>query len=170
MIYLTNAANHILRQANLNENLTPAEFGFRFQHLVASALRRRMDLQDLYENAGAGQPDCYSNASSYGFEVKCQSTNPIKLDKNSWDALPKYKNPTLVAMLKVDPPYPLWVVDLKDVPREPISLSRHTRVNAELESHLHRILSQEIEAVGLSRLIQSDRSTFRKMLTPDRTI
>jgi hypothetical protein len=170
MIYLTNSASYILYQAASNGNLDAPELGFRFQHLVASALRRRMDLRDLYENAGAGQPDCYSNESSYGFEVKCQSSNPIILDENSWNALTNYKNPTLVAMLKVDPPYPLWVVNLSGVPRGPISVSRHTRVNAELESHLQRILSQEIEAVGLSRLIQSERSAFREILTPERTI
>lgn len=162
MFYLTNSATSVLQRAlgHLPQS-TNSEFGSRFQRLVAIALRAHPELASLYENFGAGQPDCYCNASGHGFEIKCRSQGTsVTMDDNSWRALPQYDKPRLVALLTVTPPYPLWVVDLKRMQPAPVSLGRDTPVDAELERHLKVELSALIEAMGANRIYAGDRDEF----------
>jgi hypothetical protein len=153
MFYLSNAANAILEAAG--EQLAPTEFGYRFQSLVVEALKLQPDWDGLYDNRGAGQPDCYFN--SYGFEIKCRQTNPMPLDENGWNAMREYNYPRLIAMLSVSAPYPLWVADLSGLSPKPVKLNHDTAVDSDLEQHMQRALSPLIEAVGTPGLTAGSR-------------
>jgi hypothetical protein len=162
MFQLTNAASGILERAHLDmpASRRESEFGYRFQSLVAAALKCRAGLDDLYENKGAGQPDCYSAASGYGFEIKTRADSPVELDENSWSALPRYPNPRLVAMLTTTAPFPIWVLNLQGVARGPIHMDAGLRTDAALEAHLKTHLSALVEAVGTARLTMAERGGF----------
>jgi len=162
MFQLTNAASGILERAHqdMPSSRRESEFGYRFQSLVAAALKCRTGLDDLYENKGAGQPDCYSATSGHGFEIKTRADSPVELDENSWNALPKYPNPRLVAMLTTTAPFPIWVLNLQGVARGPIHMDAGLRTDAALEAHLKKHLSELIEAVGTARLTKPERSDF----------
>lgn len=162
MFQLTNAASGILERAHLDmpSSRRESEFGYRFQSMVAAALKCRAGLDDLYENKGAGQPDCYSAASGYGFEIKTRADSPVELDENSWSALPKYPNPRLVAMLTTTAPFPIWVLDLQGLARGPIRMDAGLRADSDLEAHLKTHLSALVEAVGTARLTKPERSDF----------
>jgi len=163
MMYLSNTANHILD--SLARQLDEQEMGYRFQSLVVEALRLHPDYADLYDNKGAGQPDCYSNRARAGFEIKCRrDSTRITLDENSWKALPTYEFPKLVAIHTSKAPFPIWAAELKGQAPAPISLSSTTRVDAQLEEHLRVHLSALIEAVGYARLACSKRSDAIEMV------
>ena len=157
MIYLSNTAGHILDR--LARQLDEQEMGYRFQTLVVEALRMHPDYADLYDNKGAGQPDCYSNKAQTGFEIKCRrDSTRITLDDNSWRALPTYKHPKLVAVHTSKAPFPVWVAELRGLAPDPIVLAASTPVDARLEEHLRVHLSALVEAVGLPRLACSQRA------------
>lgn len=156
MLYLSNAANAVLESVR-DSQMEPSEFGYRFQILVVEALKVHPKLGDLYDNRGAGQPDCYSNAEHYGFEIKARTANPLQLDDSSWDSLVTYEHPRLVAMLTTKAPYPIWVAKLDDLNDEPIRLSRDTSVDLEIEQHLKVTLGNLIEAVGVNGLVSGSR-------------
>ena len=153
MFFLSNAANAILEAAG--EQLAATELGYRFQSLAVEALKLQPDWDELYDNRGAGQPDCYFN--SYGFEIKCRQANPMPLDENSWNAMREYNYPRLIAMLSVSAPYPLWVADLSGLSHEPVKLNHDTAVDSDLEQHMERVLSPLIEAVGTPGLTAGSR-------------
>jgi len=162
MIYLSNSASSVLDRAR---GLCggASEFGYRFQHLVAMALKAHPSLMDLYENLGAGQPDCFCNDSGHGFEIKTRADGTsIPMDDNSWIALPKFSKPRLVALLTLCPPYPLWVVDLTGMDPGPVSLSRNTPADTELEEHLKIELSSLVESIGASRICTGSRDDFNQ--------
>jgi len=162
MIYLSNSANSVVERAyRLCKDAS--DFGYRFQHLVAMALKAHPRLKDLYENLGAGQPDCYCTESGHGFEIKSKSEGTsIVMDDNSWIALPKFSKPRLVALLTLCPPYPLWVVDLTGMEPGPVSLSRNTPADTELEEHLEIELSSLVESIGASRIGTGSRDDFNQ--------
>jgi hypothetical protein len=161
MFYLSNAANAILQEAM--EEIDPSEFGYRVQILVVEALKLQTGWEKLYDNSGAGQPDCYLDGK-YGFEIKCRQTNPMPIDANGWEAMENYQNPRLVAMYSLSAPYPLWVADLSEVPQKPVRLDHDTVVDPRLEDHLKEFLSQLTEAVGIFRLIRGNREEANKFI------
>ena len=65
MIYLSTAASALLEAAY--GRLGANSFGLRFQSLVVEALKAHPRLHDLYDNRGAGQPDCFAILERYGF-------------------------------------------------------------------------------------------------------
>lgn len=154
MIYLSTAASAILEAAY--SRLGASNFGLRFQSLVVEALKAHPRLRDLYDNRGAGQPDCYANLEGYGFEVKARSTDSIVLDGNSRSALSTYTHGRLVATITTAAPYPLWVAVLDQHVDGPIKLARDTRVDAELEEHLACVLSTLIEAIGAQGIVEGN--------------
>lgn len=159
MFYVSNSANAIL--ASGYEKLNDAgEFGYRFQAFVVEALKRHIGFADLYDNRGAGQPDCYANQKSYAFEIKARGTDVIALDDNSWKSLPTYENPRLVAMLTTGAPFPMWVIDLKGRSGGSVQLARESIVDEKLEATLTDLLSDLIESVGSGGLVLPSRSDF----------
>lgn len=155
MFQLSTAASAILESAY--EVINESEFGYRFQTLVVEVLKGVPGLGDLYDNRGAGQPDCYANASGVGVEIKARQANPLALDANSWKSLATYKSPRLVAMLTTVAPYPLWVARLDGLTSGPIRLSRETPIDAELESQMQPTLSLLIEALGVQGIAEGSR-------------
>jgi hypothetical protein len=164
MFYLTNTASAIFRQ--LSREADGQEIGSRFQHIAGAALRWFPDYrEDFYENEGAGQPDCYSNKAESGFEMKYRtSSQPIQLDRNSWEALSRYKKSYLIALLAVSFPCPLWVVPLPNPASTAIKLSRMTAVDERLEAYLKECMSALIEDLGAQFLITSPRAEFKRVL------
>lgn len=154
MIYLSTAASAILDAAR--SELDPTSFGSRFQALVVEALKAHPRLDDLYDNRGAGQPDCYANTEGYGFEMKAWSTDSITLDDNSRAALKKYTHRRLVATVTTVAPYPIWVATLGERIDGPIKLARDTPADAELEAHLKRELSPLVEAIGVRGVVDGN--------------
>jgi hypothetical protein len=163
MIQLSNVANSIFERAQELRSAGRAEsdFGSRFQHLVAAALRSLPEFSDLYENPAAGQPDCYSNRAGVGFEVKCHATPRIEIEPNGWNALRTFKEPRLVAMLSISAPFPVWVVDLKGLPEAAITLEDSTPVDAALEKALASQLNALIEAIGAPRIAEGNLTEMR---------
>jgi hypothetical protein len=157
MFTLTNAANAIL-EVGL-QKLTPEEFGYRFQELVVQVIRSVDSMADLYDNKGAGQPDCYSLSAGFGFEIKARRASTVELDSNSWESLSKFNHSRLIAMVTEEAPYPLWVVNLEGAPRSPMALTDNVTIDRELEAHLKQGLSDLIEALGFERLCAPKRET-----------
>jgi hypothetical protein len=154
MIYLSTAASAILEAARTE--LDAASFGSRFQALVVEALKAHPRLHDLYDNRGAGQPDCYANTERYGFEMKAWSTDSITLDDNSRAALAKYTHRRLVATVTTVAPYPIWVAVLGERIDGPIKLARDTPADSELETHLKSVLSPLVEAIGVRGITEGN--------------
>lgn len=156
MFYLSNIANSILERARDHREgrLSESEFGSRFQIIVAAALRSLPEYADLYENRGAGQPDCFSTRSSAGFEIKCRSTARVEIDPNGWSALGRFDHPILIAMFTSSPPYPIWVVDLRGRPETAIALDDRMAVDAVLERSLKPRLVELIESLGTRRIAE----------------
>ena len=162
MFNLSNTANCIL-EVGLSE-LTPGEFGYRFQDLVFPSLRALPQLNGIYDNRGAGQPDGYETAAGYGFEIKAWAKTTIELDANSWEALRRFAHPRLVAMTTDEPPYGMWVVKLDGLSGGSIRLSDQVEVDSVLEAHLSSQLSHLIEAVGIHRLVAGDRASLSRII------
>lgn len=167
MIHLSNIANSVLERSldPTRGGLSAAEFGSRFQVLVAAALKSLPNHEDLYDNKGAGQPDCYSVKSSAGFEVKCLARPRVELDQNSRDALRTYASPRLVALLTTSAPFPLWVVDLKDHAQHAITLDRSMPVDEERERLLKLPLDRLIESIGAERFCAGNRETMANQMS-----
>jgi hypothetical protein len=162
MFTLSNTANCIL-EVGLTD-LAPGEFGYRFQDLVFPALRALPQLNGIYDNRGAGQPDGFDIAAGYGFEIKAWAKKTIELDSNSWKALPKFAHPRLVAMATDEPPYGMWVVKLDGLSEGSIRLSDQVDVDSMLEAHLKTYLSHLIEAVGVRRLVTGNRASLSHVI------
>ena len=169
MFYLSNSANSVLQRVLATMPTNYSEFGSRFQHLTAIALKMHPDLATLYENLAAGQPDCYCGASGHGFEIKSRSqATSVTMDDNSWRALSNYAKPRMIAILTMCPPYPLWVVNLAPMTPGPINLKepgpinlkRDTPVDADLEGHLKVSLGNLVEALGAKRICEGTRDQF----------
>jgi len=154
MIYLSTAASALLEAAY--GRLGANSFGLRFQSLVVEALKAHPRLHDLYDNRGAGQPDCFAILERYGFEVKAWATDSIVLDGNSRTALSRFANRRLVATVTTVAPYPIWVAVLSERIDGPIRLARDTPADAELEAHLKAALSWIVEAIGVRGIVEGD--------------
>ncbi len=169
MFQLRNAASAILRSAYaelLESEYGASEYGYRFQDIVIGGLRMHPlfagDL--LYDNRSNGQPDCYQGRDSWAFEVKCRNSTGLQLDANSWAALPKFKNPRVIAMLPAGSPYPLWVVDITGVVKGVIRLGESTKCDGNLERHLADAISDVVESVGRRRLVELDRTDLAELI------
>jgi hypothetical protein len=164
MFYLSNIANSILQRAHERSGFSESEFGYRFQVLASAALRSLDGYDDLYENNGAGQPDCYSNQRKTGFEIKCRKDPRVELDSNSWKALRAFESPRLIAMAVASPPFPIWIVDLTGRPVTSITLEEVTPTDQTLEQLLKPRLSELIEATGCQRIVAGNREEMQKLV------
>lgn len=171
MIYLTNAASSIIARAVTQ--LTPPDFGSKFQDVVCTVLRKRSGLNDLYENRGAGQPDAYSQATSFGFEVKCRKDSiPLVIEENSKNAMGTFAQSRFIVLITVDPPQPLFVINPCFNATDGTSLATAdirfkglaaANVDGEFEAWIRPELSRAIEAIGEAGL-SLPRSNLQEQL------